>query len=319
MHCVGGSQVPSMGLSQFRGGAKHGKQLMDHLKKVKGEEYAKEFMEGMGNVCKKASTVAPAPEEDNTIHASTGIPMRVLRNMPLSQLYAINEMQLDREMRNARADELRERIARRRRNVPDTARTITSEAIEEMDGMGNEPSRIAPAPVEKKKLRKYKSASSEEDEVMKVEEKEPVSKKRVAKKKQTEAKAEEQHPFGVEEMDGGKKPKKWIQKVVADMKKGAFTKQALRHKMTPDEFAKEVMAHPDKYTLTTRRRANFLINIEKSKHGKGMSGGFGTGAYEGQGKMDKRKARGAMISKLMKEKGMSLAEASKYIKQHGSV
>lgn len=37
------------------------------------------------------------------------------------------------------------------------------------------------------------------------------------------------------------------------------------------------------------------------------------------GPSDKRRARGAMVSKLMKEKGMSLAEASKHIKEHGLV
>lgn len=37
------------------------------------------------------------------------------------------------------------------------------------------------------------------------------------------------------------------------------------------------------------------------------------------GASDKRKARGAMISKLMKEKGMSLGEASKHIKEKGLI
>lgn len=36
------------------------------------------------------------------------------------------------------------------------------------------------------------------------------------------------------------------------------------------------------------------------------------------GPSDARRRRGAMVSKLMKERGMSLGEASKYIKQHGS-
>ena len=35
------------------------------------------------------------------------------------------------------------------------------------------------------------------------------------------------------------------------------------------------------------------------------------------GPSDARRKRGAMVSKLMKEKGMSLAEASRHIKQHG--
>jgi hypothetical protein len=40
-------------------------------------------------------------------------------------------------------------------------------------------------------------------------------------------------------------------------------------------------------------------------------------AVDGAGKVDKRKARGAAIGKLMREKGMSLAEASRHIKEHG--
>ena len=37
------------------------------------------------------------------------------------------------------------------------------------------------------------------------------------------------------------------------------------------------------------------------------------------GPSDARRKRGAMVSKLMKEKGMTLGEASKYIKEHGGV
>jgi len=58
--------------------------------------------------------------------------------------------------------------------------------------------------------------------------------------------------------------------------------------------------------------AKTLVSMKEKK-----KGGLGTGAYEGHGAGDKRKARGAAVSKLMKEKGMSLAEASKHIKEHG--
>ena len=61
--------------------------------------------------------------------------------------------------------------------------------------------------------------------------------------------------------------------------------------------------------------------------GERVVGGMNTGAYEGEGKAkkakrtvgagDKRRTRGAMISKLMKEHGMTLGEASKHIKEHG--
>jgi hypothetical protein len=58
-------------------------------------------------------------------------------------------------------------------------------------------------------------------------------------------------------------PKRFIQEVVAHMKKGAMTKTAKRHGETPLEYSKEVLAHPEKHTLTMRRRAQFLVNINK--------------------------------------------------------
>jgi hypothetical protein len=62
--------------------------------------------------------------------------------------------------------------------------------------------------------------------------------------------------------DGGKR--KWIQDVVAKMKKGSFTKQAVRKHMNPEELAIDVAKHPKKYALKTRRRAQFFKNIQKS-------------------------------------------------------
>lgn len=72
---------------------------------------------------------------------------------------------------------------------------------------------------------------------------------------------------------GGKKVEKWIQKATSekDFKAGAFTKQALRHGMTPKEFAEEVLAHPEKYEKRTVKRAQFLKNIE-GLHGAGFFG-----------------------------------------------
>lgn len=62
-----------------------------------------------------------------------------------------------------------------------------------------------------------------------------------------------------------KTTKKWIQEVVRNMKKGAFTKAALRHHETPEEYADDVLKHPKKHTLKTRRRAQFLKNIRKTR------------------------------------------------------
>ena len=60
------------------------------------------------------------------------------------------------------------------------------------------------------------------------------------------------------------KDEKWIQEVVESpkFKKGAFTAQAKEHGKTPMEFMKEVLANPNKYDATTRRRAQFLKNIQ---------------------------------------------------------
>ena len=56
---------------------------------------------------------------------------------------------------------------------------------------------------------------------------------------------------------------KWIQKVTEDpsFKRGAFTREAIKHHMTARDFKDEVLAHPEKYSITTRRRAQFIHNI----------------------------------------------------------
>lgn len=60
-----------------------------------------------------------------------------------------------------------------------------------------------------------------------------------------------------------KTARKWIQEVVKNMKKGSFTKQALKQGETPEEYAEDVLKHPKKHTLKTRRRAQFLMNIRR--------------------------------------------------------
>lgn len=57
----------------------------------------------------------------------------------------------------------------------------------------------------------------------------------------------------------------WIQEAMKHIKKGAFTRQAARHGEKPMAYAKEVLAHPTEHTVTTRRRAQFLMNIQKKK------------------------------------------------------
>jgi hypothetical protein len=55
---------------------------------------------------------------------------------------------------------------------------------------------------------------------------------------------------------------KFIQLAMKHLKKGAFTKQAKAHGETPKEFMKEVLTHPSEHTETTRKRAQFMKNIE---------------------------------------------------------
>ena len=43
---------------------------------------------------------------------------------------------------------------------------------------------------------------------------------------------------------------------------GAFTKQAKAHGETPKQFMKEVLAHPSEHSETTRKRAQFMKNIQ---------------------------------------------------------
>lgn len=56
--------------------------------------------------------------------------------------------------------------------------------------------------------------------------------------------------------------------------------------------------------IKARRMGDMARDVEQAK-------------VEGSGKVDKRKMRGSAISRLMKEKGMTLGEASKYVKEHG--
>jgi len=61
------------------------------------------------------------------------------------------------------------------------------------------------------------------------------------------------------------KSHKWIQEAMKHIKHGAFTREAARHHERPMAYAKEVLAHPTEHTLTTRRRAQFLMNIQRKK------------------------------------------------------
>lgn len=64
------------------------------------------------------------------------------------------------------------------------------------------------------------------------------------------------------------------------------------------------------------------VEVEEEMEGEAktedLKGGSKKRKRRKAGASDKRRSRGQMISKLMKEKGMSLGEASKYIKEHGS-
>lgn len=60
--------------------------------------------------------------------------------------------------------------------------------------------------------------------------------------------------------------KKWIQKAMKTIKKGALTKTAMRQgEESPLEFAKDVLKNPEAHTAKTRKRSQFLVNIQKRK------------------------------------------------------
>jgi len=61
------------------------------------------------------------------------------------------------------------------------------------------------------------------------------------------------------------KSPKFIQKVMSapGYRKGAMTKKASAHHERPLEYAREVLAHPEKHDLRTRRQAQFLVNIQQ--------------------------------------------------------
>lgn len=60
---------------------------------------------------------------------------------------------------------------------------------------------------------------------------------------------------------------KWVQEAVSHMKKGALTKTASREGMKPLPFAKKVVAHPEEYSEKTRKRSQFLVNIQRKRSG----------------------------------------------------
>ena len=70
----------------------------------------------------------------------------------------------------------------------------------------------------------------------------------------------------------------WIQDAEKEMEDkgtvGAFTKQAKDSGMTVQEFAMKVKENPSDYTETTRKRAQFALNMEKiAKQNKMAQGG----------------------------------------------
>ena len=59
------------------------------------------------------------------------------------------------------------------------------------------------------------------------------------------------------------KPKKWVQKTVRTMDKGAFRAFAEKHGMTTRQAIKEVLAHPQKYGTHRVRQANLAKTFLK--------------------------------------------------------
>jgi len=54
-----------------------------------------------------------------------------------------------------------------------------------------------------------------------------------------------------------------------NLKKGAFTKQSKKAKMTVPEFTKEVINNPNKYSSTTKKRAVLARTFDDIRRGRG--------------------------------------------------
>jgi hypothetical protein len=65
----------------------------------------------------------------------------------------------------------------------------------------------------------------------------------------------------------------WLQEAESEMEregtKGAFTKKAKRHGMTPVKYAKKVLSNPDEHTEKTRKQAQFVKNANPELFEKG--------------------------------------------------
>ena len=56
----------------------------------------------------------------------------------------------------------------------------------------------------------------------------------------------------------------WVGEAVKHMKKGTLTRMAKEHGYAHAlPFAKEVLAHPAKYSEKARKKSQFLVNISK--------------------------------------------------------
>lgn len=63
---------------------------------------------------------------------------------------------------------------------------------------------------------------------------------------------------------GGGMGSPWVGEAFEHIKKGALTKTAKREGYSHAlPFAKEVLAHPKEHTAVTRKRAQFLLNIQR--------------------------------------------------------
>lgn len=65
----------------------------------------------------------------------------------------------------------------------------------------------------------------------------------------------------------------WVQKSEEEMEEhgtvGLFTEKASKRGMTPKQFMKEVLTHPKKYDLKTRREAQWMANVTGDSYKKG--------------------------------------------------
>jgi hypothetical protein len=357
MHCVGGSQVPSMGLSQFRGGrrknplgpmasSKQGKEQLAIVKKQ--SEEAQHRIKEAQKVPEALAAISSKENVKRLADVGSKIP-------GVGKIFDVLKPVAETAIDLAGG-------AKHGKQLMDHLKKVKGEqyAKEFMEGMGNEPSRIAPAPVEKSKHGKGMSGGVDEPTTPPRQQaqqpttppprqvQQPRTPQRVRRTPQRIPRLQPlnrnlEHPIEPLELDSARTIEyeaeeevgKGRRKIKGGFGTGAYEGQGMaggvRRLRRAEEYEAPVAPVDTAADIEIEMRRRLQEEMQRRleeprqrRQGRKKTTELKKAMVqqprrEGAGAVDKRKARGAMISKLMKEKGMSLAEASKHLKQHGSV